>query len=530
MSGINYSLELTHLLLSLWKGGNYTPKDLNGNSISVEKNVLMLTKFDLQSISPSITDKELLQYITTDIWFDITTENGLNQLNKSFIAAINLYGSLNLRKIFDRKWAAYSLIQHKQPFKNTGEVIAFIRKAGNESWENRLHCLIIKVTSAVHDYMNGPLAWLYEKDQRFCNHIFNSLWLTSELWRLKWYIAGENVIVHGEPKSQSSSVWKSLSNPKYHSSEKIMDGIRYTIEVNTEHPWAAIRVLENIYSTLTSFWKSIISIEKIDNKQMIRNGQTPHGLKDPDFIKEINKALEKSTTKIWTTDNYREIKILWKFEETGFEIKVVLKENQNQNWIAFQGIYAYITKYIGQQIRLASDGYVTDEDISSMAETFYNDMSRLIEINPEIRDIKTPEKLSEELWSEFQKLKYIRQWMNFRNWKWKIRETELIWWISEYFKSKLIPVKYKDFIVWTDKRWLELSKLSFYPIFERRIEKLLPIKNNRRVSDTKGNVFDATTPWTSVPPRRQDRWSVSDEVKKSLNEVLTNVDLPNLSL
>ena len=269
---VRFTPELTRYLLWLWRWWDYTVEDDNGNSIVTEKDILRLTKFDLQSIPHDAEDWDIIKMINTDLWIDIRNAEWLYRINKSFRAAINLYGWFHIRQVFEKKNAPYSLIQTKEGFKNVQELVNFIRKAWISSWESRLYCLIIKVTSAVHDYIDWPLNELNLVDSNFWTIVFNALWLTAADWdtQYQWFIAWIPTDVYGEPKSQESSVWKSLSNPKYQSSAKILDWIRYTFHLRgsaTEKD--ALTVMDVIYWTLA--WLNPIVIEKIEDKWIIHS-------------------------------------------------------------------------------------------------------------------------------------------------------------------------------------------------------------------------------------------------------------------
>ena len=467
---VRFTPELTRYLLWLWRWWDYTVEDDNGNSIVTEKDILRLTKFDLQSIPHDAEDWDIIKMINTDLWVDITTAEWLDVVNKSFRTAINLYGWLQIRQVFERKHAPYSLIQTKEEFSNTQELVDFIRKAWISSWESRLYCLIIKVTSAVHDYIAWPLNGLNLVDSDFWHIVFNALWLTMADWdkQYQWFIAWVPIDVYGEPKSQESSVWKSLSNPKYQSSEKILDWIRYTFHLGrsaTERD--ALSVMEVVYWTLA--WLNPIIIQKIEDKWIINHTGMSQTIRTPWFDIALQQALEAGK-KNGTNWKYKEIKVVWRFKWVGFEIKVALGTNENQDWLSFQGFYVYTTKYIWQQIRLASNGYVNDYDVISMAESFYKNIPYLIRINPEIRASKTPENLYDEIWNDLVNEGLIRRWMKLRDKTWRIRDTEFILWIASYFKKKLYCVRLDNGeIVWTNSRWMLLSQQWYYPNMDRRL-------------------------------------------------------------
>ena len=488
----NINTDLAKHLLWLGKWGDFTILDEAWNPIRVEKDILRLTKFDLSSIPKDATDDDIINFINGDLGVDIRTPEWLESLNRSFQTAISLYGNLKIRKIFERKGASYNLISKMGPFKDVQDVLQFIKEWSTDSWDNRLSCLIAKITSAVHDYTTGSLSELSVLDNDFKSCLFWALGITENpSWNktYEWHILGNKFTVFGEPKTQASSVGKSLENPKYHSSESILDGIRYTFELDSKNKEDLLKSLWHVFNVIESFPEDF-KIESIDNKWIISEWDNFSDIVNIHLQELLNKA-KWSKKKTHTHYTYQEIKIKWRYKWRGFEIKFTLQWNKNQEAWAFQWLYAYANKYIGQIIRVASDWYITSEEIEEMAKEFYDDIPNLIAINPEIRLHKSEDDLKEELWKYFQENKLIISRMNMRDKGGRIRSIIFIKWVVEEFKKKLYTVKLANGeVVWTNARWFELAQQWIYPEMDRRITKNGKDRTKgRRSSDTSPSIF-----------------------------------------
>jgi hypothetical protein len=121
------------------------------------------------------------------------------------------------------------------------------------------------------------------------------------------------------------------------------------------------------------------------------------------------------------------------------EIKVVPHKNENQKWLQFQWVYAFLWKYIEWiTMRHLENWCIQEDTIQMYSELFFDNLQELINNNPETVWMSKEDYLP-DLWNDLQEKGFIRAWVKYenRNANDNIRRY-MIQWLVSYFKSLLI--------------------------------------------------------------------------------------------
>ena len=435
---------------------------------------LEISKFDFKDLS-WFNDEELLEIINVDLWIDLKNNpEWLDILNQLFIQSISIYNDTSIKKIFERKWVR-DFSNWTVLFYSIEEVFTFMKEAWLESWwwNAKLKCLMMKITSSVTDILkNEPLQELDNKKEEIINKLRPILNL-KEIWdSLTWNIWWKKFMIFWRAKSLFSMNDKSIWNVDYTSANSIKDPLGFTLELFEWNEIDYLELLHIIQNVIISLWWKIldskvkwIDIKKVKN-QLSNKNQHLHELID--WIKFEKKS--------WTSKWYIDIKSTFEIEISPkifikMEIKITPPNNENQDWIHFSWIYAYLSKYIEWYIiRHLENWYISVEDLSIMCEAFFENLQTLINENPE-KVWTSKDEYLKELWDDFQNKEkdenwkpIIRHWIKFKN-----RSIEQnIWsyllpWLIAYYKTKLIKINSIDWKeIYTNERWKALIESWYF--------------------------------------------------------------------
>lgn len=434
-------------------------KTKNWEIIKINWKPLKFTKFDLKKL-PEYSDDELKIIILADTWIDLFSrpEYWLQQINLLFKIANNEETLWFLPEILKRK--KIFLLPNNFQIHSLKELFDFMRSAWPESSESKIKCIMMKIVSGVADTMRAPwLSNLQEKLEQLLKDLTLVLWLRN-VWDVTLWKSGNVWIeIFWRPKSLNSILLKTLWDSEYDRASETKDGVWLTFEINWWWKQEYLNLFRDVLNWCLSLWWELIEIKSkwISQNEVIG---FIHENKDLNGINWIYDNI-KEERKTWTNKWYIDLKFIIQFWHTKTEIKIIPHENQNQEWLNNQWIYAMLNRYIEWFIiRHLNDWYITEEELKMIAEVFFINLQKILNENPEITWISKEEFL---FW--IQKEWFMWLWEDMQK-KWLIRwdvkpkknlETTInsyfIPGLIQYFKQKLVWVKLKNWnIVWRNQR------------------------------------------------------------------------------
>ncbi len=449
--------EIVEYLLQKWRE-TIQVKDKDWKPVLINWKPLKFTKFDFKRL-PEYSDDELKIIILADTWIDLFSniEWWLHQINFLLKIANTDETLWFLSEIF--KYKKIPRLQSDFKFKSLEELFNFMRSAWPETPEAKSKCIMMKVISWVADAIRTP--WLEDLDKKLKELLENLtliLWIR-DFWDIKiWKKWDFWIEIFWRSKTFNSLLLKTLWDPEYDKVSNAKDPVWLTFEINGWWKKEYLELFWDVLNGCLALWWKLIEIKskwipKDDIIKFICNNEDLNWIKWIENIKEEKKS--------WTTEWYMDLKFIIQFWDTKTEIKITPHENQNQEWLNFQWIYAMLNRYIEWFIiRHLNDWYITEEELKMIAEIFFTHLQKILNDNPEITWMSkeeflfwNPEKKIMWLWEDMQK-KWLIRWdvKPKKNLDTTIK-SYFIPWLVQYFKSKLVWTKFEDWkIVWRNER------------------------------------------------------------------------------
>ncbi len=435
MKNIPHGIKKYLFYTSRW---TISVKNKEKEPIIIRGKRLKISKFDFKDLS-NFSDQEILEIIKIDLWIDLIhfPKDGIEQINTLFFDANQVYLESILKKVFERKGAKSFPIDFK--FTSVEEILSFIKEAGNieGGWDAKLKCMMMKFSSSINDILTTyGLQNLDEKKKAIVDKLTPVLRL-QEVWEddigtIGWH----KFILYGRPKEIVSLEYKNLNDPDYSRAEDIKDPVWLTFELLW---WWSIEyvqlfgIIQNLIIWLG--WKIIdtkikwLKLNKIDTNKLSS---------DLKLILLSAKQEKKSASH----EKYIDLKFTCIIDGVNIEIKIVPHQNENQKWLQFQWVYAFLNKFIEWiTMRHLQDGYIEWENIHMYCELFFENLQDMINKNPETVWMSKEDFLP-DLWTDLQTKWYIRTWIKYINRSMNDNiKRYMINGLTEYYKSCLIASK-----------------------------------------------------------------------------------------
>lgn len=421
-------------------------KHLKPINIGETENKIEVTILDLFNL-PFEKEEEIVKFIKDRLKINIKEKEWIEQINFLFNEAIKYYRERYLRKM-PAKF-------EKMKFSTCDSIIKFIKetKICKKTWI--LNCAISKMVYVVENIISNERIWRrHLLDKKFVEEylqkplqILDSY--EDKFWNIydKWLVVINQKIINfsiiAREKRINSIIWKEISDPKYYSIEEFKDIVWVTFYVENETD--ALLVMQYIDQTVFE-WNA-----KIDNKNAVTEDHVKNAGLNKWFKEKTDNFILKTSKKITSSDNYKEIKLVWSvdlpFEEWNeasrfpvwVEIKFVIGWQDNEKWLNLQSVYDYQKRFrelsrLGLAIR--------EIDILNYTNAFFEQIDYVLK-----KKNKTKEKYYIELWSDLKDQWFIKDQ---ELWKYnKENEKILALRLYKYFKSKLHEFK----TPWTNKKY-----------------------------------------------------------------------------
>ncbi len=347
---------------SLWNQDNL--KNLEDSEFQpiTRKSITLLDIFRLIRMP----DSDIIKLLKVIIWPKFFDNNNINKewidhINKIMNESIDFYQNVYLKWIPKSlsNWKSYLTKDNKFEFKNTNDVLKFIRLATKDNSNTKIRqiiCVLLKIWYV--KWLMKRHKKLEEQDQeleRLINKnilpFFSKYKDNTNKWTHFYFTKFHDISsyewVHDEIKlyfDHRTKTWESAElklhwNPDYDEVDSIKDYFGIEAEVSNEQD--AIYLLQYIYlKILNKNWNNIIEIK---NKWVVSNdtiNPIKHNL-DNDFLKIIDRNIWiKKQPK--NHDWYKDLKIVFyldKNKKIPIEFKIVLVNNSNETWLAHHDIY-----------------------------------------------------------------------------------------------------------------------------------------------------------------------------------------------
>ncbi len=443
---------------------------------------------------PLTTDNEIKDFILKRININIDSKECLQAINELFIQAINFYEERYFKKVPLRIKKIY--------FKDSKQLINFLKetKSNKASW--MINCSIAKVAYAINDVLNNEKIkreWFLdrqfikehlEKPFQISNNYEDLNWNIYRTWKVVIWERIINFKLIARQKSKESIIWKQISDVKYHSVDEFKDIVWTTIYVEKDDEAALMMqyIDQMIYE-----WKAEIKnknwmdLKKVKNTTYLEQefylkleAETKKTNKKTDeWEKEYQERaetfnLEKNPDKkLSSAKNYREIKLVWNVDLSleewikaskypiWTEIKFVIWWHDNESGIALQTIYDYIKKF-RELTRLWIP--IREIDLVNYINDFFENIDFYLK-----KKNKEKNSYYQELLNNFIEKKYLDDNIKL-NWNTEENEKKLALWLLNHFKANLVKIK------------LPNSHKSYY--FDKHILKLRDIGLFKKVVNT----------------------------------------------
>lgn len=442
-------LEWDYLNMSDFYVDDY--RDIMRYSLPVNIKWTDVSILDLFNI-PLTTDDAIVDFIKKRVGIDITTSDGIIQINQLFEYAIDFYEKRYLRNF----WVKIK----KLIFKNAEWVINFLKdtKENKISWG--INCSIAKISYAINDVLNNDKVRRENfLDKQFISEHLGPFqiedgyednnWNIYRIWKvvIDDHIINFRLIIR--QKTKNSIIWKQIADAKYYSIDDFKDLVWSTIYI--EHCWHAALLMQYIDQMIYK-WTAKITNKNWINLQAVKewvylNEEFYLKLEQETKVslKKVSKEeKEHSKRKSSTSEQYKEIKLTWEVDlsleewskssksPVWTEIKFVIWWHDNEKWSSLQTIYDYIKRF-----RELSRLWIPIRKIDII--NYVNDFFENIDFTLEKKN-KDKSKYYQELLEDFQKLWFLSQDTKL-NWVVQNNEKILAIWLYKYFESKLKKVK-----------------------------------------------------------------------------------------
>lgn len=414
---------------------------------------------------PLTTDDEIKDFIFKRVNINIDSKEWLQEINKLFTQAINLYEERYLKNI---SWKIKRL-----NFKDSKQLINFLKetKTNKVSWT--INCVIAKIAYAVNDVLSNEKIkreWFLdrqfikehlEKPFQISNAYEDLNWNIYRTWKVVIWDRIINFKLIARQKSKESIVWKQISDAKYHSVDEFKDIVWATIyvEKNDEAALMMQYIDQMIYKWKAEIKnKNWLDLPKVKDTTYLEQefylkleAETKKTTKKNDeWEKEYQERAEtfnwenNPNKKPSSAENYKEIKLVWdvdlsleEWEKSSkypiwTEIKFVIWWHDNESGIALQTIYDYIKKF-----RELTRLWVPIREIDLV--NYINDFFENIDFYLKKKN-KEKNSYYEELLNDFIENKYLGENTKL-NWNIENNEKILALWLLNHFKTNLVKIK-----------------------------------------------------------------------------------------
>lgn len=439
-----------------------------------------VTVMDLFNI-PLATDKWIIDFIKTRLNIDITSKEWIEKINALLKKALDLYERRYLKNV--------PLKLKKLNFKATQSILNFIKetKTNKTSWS--INCAIAKVSYAVDDVLSNEKVRrsLFLDRQFIQEHLERPFqieeWYEDKNWNIyrNWKVTIDWKIINfkiiARQKWKESIMWKQLSDAKYYSIDEFKDLVWVTVYVESD--WQAALMMQYIDQMIYK-WKSSIKNKNWLDLQAVKSSV----YLNEEFYLKLEKETKTSTSEISeeekefnerkniTSENYREIKLVWNVElslEEWFksskypiwtEIKFVVGWHDNEKWLSLQTVYDYLKRF-KELTRLWIP--IRKIDVVNYINEFFDSIEENLK-----KKNKSKQDYFNELFKDLHDLWYIDNEL-ILSWNPQSTEKTLALWLYEYFLGKLVKIKLphskKEY--YFDENILNMRDAWLYKTFEQ---------------------------------------------------------------
>ena len=435
-------IDMTDFYIEDYENILLRQKPISKSNWDITENITVLDLFNI----PYEGHDEIKEFIINRLWINIDTKEWIDEINILLGKAIELYENRYLRNL--------PLKIKKLNFKRAEGIINFLKetKSNKKTWI--LNCAIAKICYAVDDILSNEKIHRAEFiDKKFIEKYLEKPFQITDSYEKqgiiyrKWKVVISDEIIEftliSRCKSEQSIQWKQIADPKYYSVEEFKDLVWVTIYTKTDKE--TLLLLQYLDSYVFKWNAEIDNKNGISEKTIVKNRTFLH----KEFFWKVIKCMSKEDKWKGSSEDYKEIKLRWitelpleEWENSALfniwtEIKIVIKGQDNEKWLALHAIYDYLKRF-RELTRLWLP--IRRIDIVNFINDFFTTINDKLESKN-----KTLPVYRKELYEDLYELWFIDK--NFTYDFILSNPEELSLWLYKYFKSNLIKVK-----IWQSKK------------------------------------------------------------------------------